>query len=112
MDEEIRRTRIAANGSVFRSLNEKIEDINRAFSSATETMSIVCECGDIFCAEQIELDLATYEHVRSDPTWFVIATGHEVADVEDVLSRHEGFDIVCKHKGAGEAVAIATDPRD
>jgi len=31
--------------------------------------------------------------------------------VEDIVSRHEGFDIVCKHKGTGESVAIATDPR-
>jgi len=111
VDEEERRLRVAANESVFRALNEKIEGINRAFSTATDSMSVVCECGDIYCAEQIELDLATYEHVRSDPTWFVIVTGHEVPDVEDIVSRHEGFEIVCKHKGAGETVAIATDPR-
>jgi hypothetical protein len=107
----MRRKRIAGNESIFRALNEKIEDMSGAFSMATETMSIVCECGDIYCAEQIELDLATYEHLRSDPTWFVIVPGHEIPDVEDIVSRHEGFDIVCKHKGAGEAVAIATDPR-
>ena len=111
MDEEVRRERVAANESLFRSLNERIEDVNRAFSVATDSMSIVCECGDILCTEQIELDLATYEHVRSDPTWFVIATGHEIPDVEDIVSRHEGFDIVCKHKGTGQTVAIATNPR-
>ena len=111
MFEEARRERIAANESVFRSLNEKIEDINRGFGVATESMAIVCECGDIGCAEQFEVGLATYEHVRSDPTWFVIAPGHEVPDVEDIVAHHDGFDIVCKHKGAGEAVAIATDPR-
>jgi hypothetical protein len=27
-----------------------------------------------------EIDLATHEDVRSDPTWFVIVPGHEVAD--------------------------------
>ena len=111
MDEEARRARIAANESVFRSLNEKIEDVARGFSVAPESMSIVCECGDINCAEQLEVDLATYEHVRSDPTWFVIVPGHEVSDVEDIVARHDGFDIVCKHKGAGEIVATATDPR-
>ncbi len=63
------------------------------------------------CTEQIDIDLATYEQVRSDPTWFVIVPGHEVADVEEIVARHDGFDVVAKHKGAGEAVAVATDPR-
>lgn len=111
MDEEARRARIAANESVFRSVNEKVEDINRGFSLATQSMSIVCECGNIDCTEQLEIDVSTYEVVRSDPTWFVIVPGHEVPDVEDIVARHDGFHIVCKHKGAGESVAIATDPR-
>src|ERR1700693_4632537 len=111
VDEEARRARIAKNESLFRSVNEKLEDINRGFSLATQSMTAVCECGDMNCAEQIEIDLATYEQVRSDPTWFVIVPGHEVADVEEIVARHGGFDVVCKHKGAGKAVAIATNPR-
>ena len=112
MDEEARRARIAKNESLFRTVNEKIEDVNQGFSLATQSMAAVCECGDVNCAEQLEIDLATYEHVRSDPTWFVVVPGHEVADVEEIVARHEGFDVVCKHKGSGEAVAIATDPRN
>jgi hypothetical protein len=111
LDEEARRTRIAKNEGIFRSVNENIEDINRGFSLATQNMTAVCECGDLNCAEQLQIDLATYEQVRSDPTWFVVVPGHEVADVEDIVAHHEGFDIVSKHKGAGEAVAIVTDPR-
>ena len=111
MDEEARRARIGKNESLFRAVNEKLEDINQGFSLATQSMTAVCECGDLNCAEQLEIDLATYEHVRSDPTWFVIVPGHEVADVEEIVARHDGFDVVCKHKGAGEAVAIATNPR-
>ena len=111
MDEEARRKRIAKNETLFRSVNEKIEDMSRAFSLATESMSVVCECGDMNCAEQLDIGLATYEDVRSDATWFVVVPGHEVADVEAIVAHHEGFDVVCKHKGGGEAVAIATDPR-
>src|SRR6476620_1565755 len=70
MDEEALCAHTAATESVFRSVNEKVEDINRAFSLATESMSVVCECGDINCTQQLEIDLATYEAVRSDPTWF------------------------------------------
>jgi len=111
VDEEARRARIGKNESLFRAVNEKLEDINQGFSLATQSMTAVCECGDLNCAEQLEIDLATYEQVRSDPTWFVIVPGHEVADVEEIVARHDGFDVVCKHKGAGEAAAIATTPR-
>jgi hypothetical protein len=111
VDEEARSARIAKNEGLFRSVNEKLEDINQGFSLATQSMAAVCECGDMNCAEQIDIDLATYEDVRSDPTWFVIVPGHEVANVEEIVARHDGFDVVAKHKGAAEAVAIATDPR-
>jgi hypothetical protein len=111
VDEDARRARIAKTESLFRSVNEKLDDINQSFSLATQSMTAVCECGDMNCTEQIDIDLTTYERIRSDPTWFVIVPGHEVADVEEIVERHEGFDVVCKHKGAGEAVAIATDPR-
>jgi hypothetical protein len=111
LDEEAHRKQIAKNEGLFRSVNENIEDINQGFSLATQSMTAVCECGDLNCAEQLEIDLATYEQVRSDPTWFVVVPGHEVADVEGIVAHHVGFDIVCKHKGAGQAVAIATDPR-
>jgi hypothetical protein len=112
VDEEARRKRIAGNESLFRAINEKIEDVSHDFGLATQSMAIICECGDISCTQQIEIELQAYEDVRSDPTWFVVVPGHEVADVEDVVAHHPGFDVVCKHKGAGEAVAIATDPRN
>ena len=112
VDEEARRKRIAGNESLFRAINETIEDVSHDFGLVTQSMAIICECGDIICTQQIEIELQAYEDVRSDPTWFVVVPGHEVADVEDVVAHHPGFDVVCKHKGAGEAVAIATDPRN
>jgi hypothetical protein len=111
MNEEERRKRIATNESLFRTVNEKIEDISLTFGAVTESMSVVCECGDLQCAEQLEVGLSDYEQVRSDPTWFVVAPGHEISDVEEIVAHHDGFDVVCKRKGGGEAVAIATDPR-
>jgi hypothetical protein len=111
MNEETRRARIAANESVFRQVNEKIEDLNEAFGDLTGTMIAICECGDPTCVEQLEVELGLYEGVRSDPTLFIVATGHDIEDVEDIVASHTGFDVVCKHKGAGEIVAKATDPR-
>jgi hypothetical protein len=111
--EETRRARIAANEAVFRTVNERIAELNRALGSdlGDDSMAIVCECGDVGCAEQITIPIAVYEEVRSDPTLFIVVPGHEIPDVEDIVTRHGKFDVVCKHKGSGETVARATDPR-
>jgi hypothetical protein len=109
MDERARR--IGENEALYRVINEKIEDLNQAFGTVTETMAVVCECGDLECTEQIELDIPTYEHVRSDPTWFVVLPGHEIPDVETVIERREGFNILSKDQGDEAKLARATDPR-
>jgi hypothetical protein len=106
-----RERRIGANEAIFREVNERIEEINRTFSTLTDSMKIMCECGGAGCAEMISIHVSEYEQVRSDPTLFVIVPGHEAPDVEDVVERHEGFDVVRKHPGEPAAIAEATSLR-
>jgi hypothetical protein len=109
MDERARR--IGENEILYRAVNEKIEGLNEAFGTLTETMIVVCECGDESCAEQIELALRTYEHVRSDPTLFVILPGHAEPDVESIIETGDGFEIVRKEVGEAARLATEHDPR-
>jgi hypothetical protein len=109
MDERARR--IGENEILYRTVNEKIEDLNAAFGTVTETMTVVCECGDAACAEQIELDLPTYERVRGDPALFVTLPGHEEPDVESVVERTDEFQMVRKDAGEAEQLAAEHDPR-
>lgn len=110
MDDE-RARRIGANEALFRAVNERIQDLNEAFGPLAETMTIVCECGDASCTQQIPLSPADYERIRSDPTLFVAVPGHELPDVETVVERGDGYVVVRKHPGEAERVARATDPR-
>ncbi|MDX6471748.1 MAG: hypothetical protein QOK22_564, partial [Gaiellaceae bacterium] len=91
MDERARR--IGENEILYRTVNEKIEDLNEAFGTLTDTMTLVCECGDASCVEQIDLDVAAYERIRADPTLFVIVPGHVEPDVESVVERGDGFEV-------------------
>jgi hypothetical protein len=109
MDERARR--IGENEALYRSINEKIEGLNEAFGVVTETMAVVCECGQLECTEQIELDMPTYERVRSEPTMFVVLPGHEIPDVEEVVERLDGFYIIRKDPGGPAELARETDPR-
>jgi hypothetical protein len=93
-------------------VNERVRALTGTFTSTSdpEPVAFVCECGRADCAASIELTIAEYERVRSDPAQFVIASGHESPNVERIVERREHYDIV--RKTAKEAqIAIDTNPR-
>lgn len=111
MTPDERARKISENEALYRSINERIEDLNEAFGTLSGSMTVVCECGDGVCAEQIEVPVATYESVRSEPTHFIIRPGHEIVEVETVVEEHDGFHVVAKQAGEPARVAKESDPR-
>jgi hypothetical protein len=109
VDERARR--IGENEALYRSVNEKIEALSAAFGVITETMSVVCECGNASCAEQIEVSIPDYERIRADSTLFIIRPGHEIPDVEEVVEEHDAFHVVKKVEGDAAELARDLDPR-
>jgi hypothetical protein len=111
--EEERRARIAQNESLYRNVNERIEDINRVMAAVAPDLpfTIVCECGDLACVQQVEVTADAYEAVRAEPTYFIVVPGHSIEDVEEVVERRDTYEVVCKNRGLGKAVAQLTDPR-
>jgi 5-bromo-4-chloroindolyl phosphate hydrolysis protein len=105
-----RERRIGQNEALFREVNERIERLSQTLQ-ATDSITILCECGDASCTEQIEVSLHKYERVRQDPTLFYVVLGHEQTDVEDAVEQGEGYTVVRKADGAAE-VARELDPRD
>jgi hypothetical protein len=106
-----RTERIGQNEALYRSVNERIEALSAAFGTITETISIICECGNAGCTEQIDVSVVDYERIRSEPTFFIIVPGHEIADVEDIVERNDVFHVVKKVAGDAAMVARETDPR-
>jgi hypothetical protein len=80
MDE--RAERIGRNEDLFRKVNDQIEGVNEAFGTITGTMSILCECGQLACIE-------------------------EIPDVEQIVAWNEGYFVVEKTKG--DAARLAKD---
>lgn len=109
MDE--RGERIGRNEAVFRQVNERLKELGEGFSLVSELADFICECGSASCAAPIRMTLAEYERVRSEPDLFVILPGHEIEDVESVVERHEGYDVVRKREGETARLARETDPR-
>lgn len=111
MRDEERARQIGENEAVFRVVNERIEGLNRAFARLTETMDLVCECGDLTCTERIVVSVPDYERIRSDSRTFVVVPGHEMPDVETVIEQGDGWAILRKDEEFPADLARDTDPR-
>jgi hypothetical protein len=107
-----REDRIARNEALFRSVNERVRELvtNAGSRERDPVASFVCECGSADCTATIEMTVPEYENVRADPTHFVVVSGHEIPEVEEVVERHEHYDVVRKHAAEAQ-IAIETDPR-
>jgi hypothetical protein len=110
-DEE-RVRRIGHNEALYRQVNERIEDISSGFAEITGEFSIVCECGDLACTDQVPVPHDVYERTRATPVRFIVKPGHVIPDVETVIESHAAFSIIEKTAPDARRVAAETDTRD
>jgi hypothetical protein len=103
-----RKRTIARNEALFREVNERVEEVSGR--APLEAIDFLCECGDAECTESIALVTHEYEDLRSDPLLFAVAPGHEIEDVEYVVSENDRFRTVRKREEAA-GIARQTDPR-
>ncbi|MFL6013168.1 MAG: hypothetical protein ACJ74P_02510, partial [Gaiellaceae bacterium] len=101
--------RIGRTESLFRGVNERIASTTRRFDS--DDASFVCECDDPQCTERVRATLAEYEAVRADGARFLVASGHENNEVEEVRGRGTGFSLVEKVKPLVRQTAEQLNPR-
>jgi hypothetical protein len=106
-----RQERIGLNEAVFREVNERIEDVADSVGLDSELLDLVCECGDGGCAERISMSRPEYELLRAVSNHFAVVPGHEYADVERIVERRKGYDVVAKIAPVPEQIAEETDPR-
>jgi hypothetical protein len=102
--------RAARNQALFRSLNEKIEEVSESFRLVIEDADYVCECADDGCLERIKMTPEQYRAVRRVPTHFFVRRRHVFPEFERVVDERDGYLIVEKFGNAGaEAVALARE---
>jgi hypothetical protein len=110
MNDE-RTRRVGQNEALYRQVNERIEGLNETFASLTGNFDVVCECGELECADQISVSREQYERVRADPGRFIVRPGHEETDLERPVEDHGAYIVIEKHGGVPTRLAQQTDPR-
>ena|SRR5690242_15075397 len=101
--------RAAKNEVSFRKANERLGEKRRELDVDGKT-PFLCECSDPHCTEIVQLTSVEYEQVRSNPTWFLIAAGHE-AGATATIKEYDAYTVVEKGGVAGK-IAKEEDPRD
>ena len=106
MDDKVKRARTEA---LFRDVNERIaESAHRFDASSTQ---FVCECSDPNCTHRLDATLAEYEEVRGDGARFMLAPGHDDADIERVVGDKGRFHIVEKMQKTVRETVHRLNPR-
>ena len=101
---DARARRIADNESRFREINERLEADLRRLPADSGPVEFVCECGHADCTAGVLLTVDEYEQVRQDPATFAMLPGHQIQDVEDVVSQNERFAVARKRPEAWPVV--------
>jgi hypothetical protein len=107
---DAREERLARNEILFRELNETIEVVAQRQGTDAHVYEFVCECSNIDCTLALPLTLEVYEDTRGAPDLFLVAPGHDLPEIEDIIREAEGFQVVRK-RGAAARLAVRTDPR-
>jgi hypothetical protein len=95
-----RQERAARNQSLFREINERIEDLNESFGMVLPLGEWICECANDTCVENVEMTAGEYEAIRNNGARFFVAPSkeHLWPDVEVVVGQNEHYWIVEKSR--------------
>jgi hypothetical protein len=102
--------RLARNEALFREVNESVRTLTEDNCHDGVFHDFFCECADVDCTIRVKLTNNEYETARSEGTRFIVACGHERADLERVITETERFLLVEKTGGGGDEAA-KLDPR-
>ena len=104
--DDLQKARLAKNENFFREVNERISDSAESHGTSIHHYDFFCECSDSACMERVLLTLAEYEHIRAEPTRFVVKKNHVIREIEHVVESVPDHMVIEKH---GEAGKIAVE---
>jgi hypothetical protein len=96
--------RIVENEVVLREVNERIAEKSsdleaRGLTESDDTSEYLCSCGQRDCSESIELTLEEFGAAHASDDHFIVAPGHYLPEIEEVVAHHGRYEVVRKKPG-------------
>lgn len=111
--DDAHKARLAQNEDFFREVNEKINAKAESHGADAHKYAFFCECSDAACVERVMLTLSEYEHIRAEPTRFVVQKDHVVHEIEHIVEEVADHVVIEKHGEAGKiAVELEAESTD
>jgi uncharacterized protein (DUF1499 family) len=104
--DDAQKARLARNEDFFRDDNDRINAKAESHGVDSHEYDFFCECSDAACSERVRLTLEEYEHIRAEPTRFVVQKDHVIKEIEHVVETVPDHVVVEKH---GEAGRVAVE---
>jgi hypothetical protein len=95
MDNTSKR-KLAENEVVFREANKSVAEFAGDGTSDDKPLRFYCECSKEECRERIELSPAKYRELHQNSRLFIALPGHEVTEIEKIVSPEGGFNLIEK----------------
>jgi hypothetical protein len=105
---ETPQRKLARNQTLFREINDRIHELAGHLGSSRRDIQIICECSDDTCSEPITVPIADYEQVRHFAARFLVRPGHEIPEIERLISQNSEHIVVEK---LGRAATVAAEAR-
>lgn len=111
MNDGLSERRLVENEMVFRNLNQQVmkgigdlKELAHTHNQASlvpdisQPLDFYCECSNTDCTVRIEVKPEDYKRIHEDSRNFVTAKGHQIPEIEKILERTPGYDVVQKNR--------------
>jgi CheY-like chemotaxis protein len=93
----------STSSAFFRAVNDNIMRLNAERRTARH---ILCECGALGCTTTLQMTVNAYSAVREDPTRFLVAPGHQLAEGHRLVAGDRAVTVVQKLGPAPPKIAL------
>jgi hypothetical protein len=98
--DRLSERRLVENEVVFKKLNQRLQKTIKAMLDQVHTdemeLLFYCECSDLNCIERIKIPVETYETIHKRKDHFVLKAGHELPEIERIVSQVNDYVVAQK----------------
>jgi hypothetical protein len=89
--------RLKENEIIFQLANQTVaEFVTEESGGKDPVVRFYCECSNLECRGRIPLRASDYNKFHKNKRHFIVLEGHEMAEIEKVVSKQDGFCVVEK----------------
>lgn len=97
MKDKLSERRLKENEVIFMRANKGVADfIEEETGHSNVIVAFYCECSNLDCRDRIKINTKLYKKLHKNPKHFIALPGHEFPNIERIIKKEKGFNILEK----------------